>query len=453
MVVFWLLAALMTGGALAFVLVPLLRNRPRSAPSPAEANLEALRAQRREIEADIASGVLPAESRDEALGELVARADAEIPAPAPGSNTPNAPIVPPRRPWIVAAIAGVLLPVLAVGLYLGLGNPRGLDPKASVAANPAAGVGDERQFDDKQILAMVETLAQKVRDRPDDVQGWSLLARSMNALGRYPEAVDAYEHLMKLVPNNPDVMSDYADALAMKQGRNLSGRPYELVRQALKVNPAHQKSLALAGTAAMNDGDYAASVRYWQLLGMQLPQGSEDSSKVASIIAEVRGRAAAAGKPLPGGPAPPLPAAMPPPTASAPPMAAAPGKPSAPTPAPSAVPGGGTVSGLVTVAPQLIPKIAPTDTLFIYARAESGPRMPLAILRGGAREVPKSFVLDDTMAMAPGMKLSTTAAVIVEARISKSGNAMPQPGDLVGTSAVLKPGARDVKIVIDRVLP
>lgn len=413
MVVFWIVAAAMTGAALAFVLVPLLRARKSAAPSSDEANLDVLRAQRREIETDVAAGVLPAEAREEALEELVERAAQDLPAAA------EKPAPAPRRPWIVATLVGVLLPLGAVALYLALGEPRGLEP----AAHARAG---EAPFSDAQMLSMVEALARKVRERPDDVQGWSLLARSMNALGRHAEAVDAYEHLAKLVPNNPDVLADWADALAMKNGRDLRGRPYELVKQALAIEPGHQKSLALAGTAALNGGDYRASVDYWQRLSGLLPPESEDRSRVASLIAEVRGRAAAAGQALPPRSAPQAPAA---PDARS------------------------TVSGIVSVAPEIAPKIAITDTLFIFARAEGGPRVPLAVLRGAARELPKAFALDDSMAMAPGLKLSTAQAVRIEARVSKSGNAQPQPGDLVGSSGVVKPGARDVKIVIDRALP
>lgn len=432
MAVFWTLAAAMTGLALAFVLVPLLRGRSSRAPSQGEANLDVLRSQRREIDADVALGVLPASARDEALDELVARAETDLPR---GEEAAQAPA---RRPWIVAALVGILLPALCVGLYLRLGEPRSLDPQAAAAP----GASPEQQFGDAKIVEMVETLSRKVRERPDDVQGWSLLARSMNALGRYPEAVDAYEHLAKLVPDNADVLSDWADSLAMKQGRDLKGRPYELVKRALVLDPKHQKSLALAGTAAMNEGDFAGAQRYWTTLSALATP--EDQQRIAAILEEVRGRAAAAGKPLPAPKG--LAAATP-----APPSAPAPTPPSPAAQPPRA--GGATISGNVSVAPALAPKIAITDTLFIYARAEGGPRVPLAVLRGGARELPKDFVLDDSMAMAPGMNLSGATAVRIEARVTRSGNATPQPGDLVGTSAVVKPGARDVKIVIDRTLP
>ena len=415
MVVFWIFAAVMTVAALAFVLVPLLRSRVPVPRASAEANLEVLRGQRRELDADVAAGTLSPEAREEALADLVARAEADLTADPPAAKTV-------RKPWITAAATGLLVPAIAVGLYFALGNPGAITLKPTPPATEAG----KAPFNDEQIVNMVENLAKKVRERPDDAQGWALLARSMNALNRFKEAAEAYAHLAKLSPGDPNVLADWADALAMAQGRDLSGRPYELVKQALIIDPRHHKALALAGTAALNEGDFSGSIRHWDTLRAQLPPGSEDARRVETIISEIRTRTGATAQK--GLPAPPLAAAAPP-------------KP------------GGSVSGTVSVAPEIAGKIAITDTLFIFARAEGGARVPLAILRASAKELPRSFVLDDSMGMAPGVRLSTTPAVRIEARVSKSGNAMPQPGDLSGSSAVVKPGAKDVKVVIDRVVP
>jgi hypothetical protein len=116
-------------------------------------------------------------------------------------------------------------------------------------------------------------------------------------------------------------------------------------------------------------------------------------------------------------------------------------------------PGAPTLTGSVTVAPQVASKVDAAATVFVFARAASGPRMPLAIVRAPAGKLPMDFTLDDSQSMAPGMKLSSAEAVRIEARISRSGNAMPQPGDLVGTSGIVKPGTHGVKIVVDKVLP
>jgi cytochrome c-type biogenesis protein CcmH len=403
MVVFWLLAALMTAAALAIVLFPLLRGRRPRTPDPAQARLEALRLQRREIEADVANGTLSAQARDEALAELVQRADRELEgaAPAPADTS---------KPWVTAMVVAALMPVAAFGLYLVRGTP--------LAADPAVSANRGMPTDEKQVVAMVETLARKVRERPDDVQGWTLLARSMAALGRFSESVDAYEHLVKLVPDNPSLLADYADALAMAQGRTLAGKPYELARQALALDPTHPKALALAATAAMDAGDRKAARGYLEALLPQLPPDSEDLAQVRSMLAEL-------------------------------------GAPAAATPAAAPVAGAATagVSGSVTVAPAIAARVRPEDTLFVYARAENGPRMPLAIVRGSARELPLKFALDDSQSMSPSMKLSTAQAVRIEARVSRSGMAAPQSGDVVGTSAVVRPGARDVQVVLDKVVP
>ncbi len=278
MPLFWILATVMTGLGLAFVVVPLLRARRVSGPTRKEANLEVLRGQRREIEADIERGVLPADARDEALATLVARADADL---APESAVD---ISAPRRSWIAAAAAAILIPAVSFGFYLAIGMPGAADPR-NVATR------EESKPTDPQILAMVESLAKKVQERPDDVQGWSLLARSMAALGRYPEAARAYEHLAKIAPGDPQVLADLADALGMAQGRSLAGRPYEAAKAALQIDPKHRKSLALAGTAAMEAGDFANAARYWQALAAETPAGSEDEKRVRAILEEVRTRA------------------------------------------------------------------------------------------------------------------------------------------------------------------
>jgi cytochrome c-type biogenesis protein CcmH len=400
----------------AFVLVPLLRARMAEGPSQREATLEVLRGQRREIDADVAGGLLPRDAREEAMAELVERAGEELSRPEPTTAPGTA-----RRPWAVAGAVALALPALAFGLYAAVGNPAASDAKAMAAAMPKVG--------EAQIVAMVENLAVKVRERPDDVQGWSLLARSMAALGRFRESAEAYEHLAKLVPKDAQVLADWADALGMAQGRTLAGRPQEIVRQALGLDPKNRKALALAATAALDAGDFAGAVALWERLGAELPPDSEDAKQVRAVVAEVGERAAAAGKPL--GPAT---------------------RPAAPAKAAAAAPAK-AVSGSVALAPALAAQVAGSETLFIFARSEGGPRVPLAVVRASARELPLVFALDDSQAMAPNARISGAEALRVEARISRSGNATPQPGDLVGTSAVVKPGARDVKVLVDKVVP
>ena len=375
-----------------------------------------LRSQRKEIEDDVAAGTLPADARAEALDELMERAAQDL------SQAQTAPVSssgPPRRAWRTALGAAFAIPLLAFGLYFIVGNPGAADVTTldTMKAN----------VDDKQIVAMVDSLARKVRERPDDAEGWALLARSMAALNRFAEAAEAYAHLAKLVPNDAQVLADYADVLAMAQGRTLKGKPYELAQQALRIEPRHRKALAIAGTAALDENDFPTAQRYWQTLGEELPVGSEDAKQVQSVLAEIRARAAQAGKSLPASPA-----------VSAKAPAAARAK---------------TVTGSVAIAPELAAQLSGAETLFIFARADKGPRVPLAVVRATARELPMKFALDDSQAMAPGMNISSAESILVEARISRSGNTTAQPGDLVGTSTAVKPGAREVRVVVDRKLP
>jgi cytochrome c-type biogenesis protein CcmH len=256
----------------------------------------------------------------------------------------------------------------------------------------------------------------------------------MTALGRYDEGAKAYEHLASIAPRDAQVLADYADALGMAQGRKLEGKPYALVKSALEIDPTHRKSLALAGTAAMETKDFPASIGYWQRLAAALPPGSEDEAQVRAIMEEVRMRASSAGQQLPAVAASPAPS-PPPKVASAPKNA------------------GTSVTGSVSIAPEVAAKVSQSDTLYVFARAEDGGRIPLAVLRASARQLPMAFLLDDSMSMSPQAKLSQASSVRIEARISRSGNAIPQSGDLVGRSDPVKPGARDVKIVVNQIVP
>ena len=436
MAVFWILATCMTLLALAIVLVPLLRTRPLPAgPSSREAALEVLRGQRREIDSDIATGYLPAEAREEALAELVERAGEDLP-PEPAAPRHAAPAA---RPWLAAGVVAIAIPALAFGLYAVIGTPGATDARAIQAAGGAA-------VHDKEMAGMIESLARKVRERPDDVRGWDLLARSMMSLGRYAEAAEAYEHLAKLTPNDAQAYADWADALGMAQGRSLRGKPRELAERALAIDPKHPKALALAGTAAMDAADYQAAMGYWQRLSETVPAASQDAAQIRAVMEAVKQRSGGTiGVPatkLAQGPGP-GPAAA---SRAAPAGAAA-------QASGSAAGTGNAISGSVALAPSMAGQLKGGEHLFVFARAEGGPRIPLAVIKSRADTLPYQFALDDSQAMAPGINISSAQALRVEARLSRSGNAAPQPGDLAGASAVVKPGARDVKVVLDKVVP
>jgi len=327
----------------------------------------------------------------------------------------------------------VLLPASAVGLYLKLGSPAAIAPAAQpvVAAASAAAQKSPHGMSFDQIRTSAKELAARLESNPGDGEGWATLARSYNVLGRFAEAAAAYEKAVSLLPVEAQLLADYADALAMSQGQKLDGRPLEIIRQALKIDPANLKALGLAGTAAFERKDYRGAAGYWEKVVQAAPADSEFARSIDSSLEEARA--------LAGGsqPVAALPAIMPPVN----PVSM------------GADPGAATLSGTVSLAPQLAAKVKPDDTVFIFARAESGSRMPLAILNKSYRDLPMTFTLDDSSAMAPGMKLSSAGAVMVVARISRSGNASAQSGDLEGVIGPVKPGSRDIQLKIDKVLP
>jgi cytochrome c-type biogenesis protein CcmH len=227
----------------------------------------------------------------------------------------------------------------------------------------------------------------------------------------------------------------------MQQGRRIDGKALQMVERALKIDPGHWKALAMAGSAAFERKEYRKAVAYWERLQSAVPPDSEFARSVASNLQEAREL---------GG----IKAGTPQPSAIASKPAAASKSAPAPAPVPAATAAAGaSVRGSVSLAGALVAKAAPSDTVFIFARAAEGPRMPLAILRLQVKDLPATFTLDDSQAMTPAMKLSNFPEVVVGARVSKSANAVPQSGDLQGFSQKIKSSASAVKIVIDQVVP
>jgi cytochrome c-type biogenesis protein CcmH len=395
----------------------------------------ALRQQLQQLRELHASGVLNDTQYAESRAPLERKlADLVLAGADPGAVAAEAPTQSNPLKW--AGLGGLAV-VLAVAGYWWTGSPRnaGLAPAASppvAAADPAASAPHALGSD--EITAMTERLAARLKDRPDDAEGWSMLGRSYMALGRFPEAKAAYERVLKLAPNDATSLADYADVLAVTNDRKLEGEPLKLIERALKLDPDNLKALTLAGTAAFRRGEYARAVDYWD---HAVRVGPADSTMVESA----RNGAAEAreiGK-LPPPPADVAAKAQPPLFADLP----APPPPAAPAPV-----AGASVSGTVSLAPDLKGKVAPEDTVFIFARPAEGSRMPLAILRKQVKDLPFEFTLDDSLAMSPAARISSAGQVVVGARVSKSGQAMPQPGDFEGLSTPTAVGARGLAIVI-----
>jgi cytochrome c-type biogenesis protein CcmH len=325
---------------------------------------------------------------------------------------------------LVATLA-VATFVIAIGGYALTGSPSLAGFSTPSQPPGAETAGDERDASLQQISAMVDKLAARLKDRPDDIEGWTMLARSYGVLSRFPEALPAYRHALELQPKNAGLLADYADTIAAANGGTQNAESLALIERSLAIDPNQPKALALAGTVAFDRGDYATAAKQWQKIADALPPGSEFHQQVVANIDEARRR---------GG----LPVAATSSTTS--------------STSSSTSSGHEALTGTVTIAPSLAAQAAPNDTVFVYAHAESG-RMPLAVLRATVKDLPITFKLDDSMAMTPTMKLSDMKQVIVAARVSKSGNAITQPGDLLGESRPIAPGTTGLSIEIARQVP
>ncbi len=417
MMIFWLVAVLLMVATLLFLLPPLIKARASEGDVLArdELNLTIFKDQVAELDADQAAGVLTAEQYD------VARQDLERDFLHDSGGESNEGVGQADRiiGRAAAVVILVLVPVLAVSLYGLLGaGAAGLDPDNAKPEMQAEGHQGSLQ---EQIVQLREHL----QNTPEDVEGWLMLARSYHFMKDYTNADGAYERAAALIQNpDPNFLADWADTAAMAQGRQMTGKPYELVKRALSLQPSHQKALWLAGTAAFETKDYRASLEYWQRLAAQFPEGSENHAQMQRNIGEI--------KELLGSPVETQTAAAQVPAAT----------------------GGATLRGVVRLSEELKGRVSPEQTVFVYARAPSGPRMPLAIVRKQVKDLPLTFTLDDSTAMTPAMKLSAFPQVVVGARVSLSGNAVQQSGDMETVMGPLEvSSAGELELVIDSIVP
>jgi len=417
MSIFWSIAGSMMLLALVFVLPPLLRHRPTTRVDRDAINAEVTRERLAELEQDLGNGRLdPAQYQ-------AARADLErelLNDLAGAGDTAAGQQVRSGR-WAVLLLA-LAVPLCATLLYKTLGSEQII---TRLQQQPAASPGQQAPTQ-HSIEEMVERLAQRLRAEPDNLQGWVMLAKSYSVLDRFELAVPAYRNIMRLGGgNDTGILADFADALAVSGGGVFSDEAGSLLTRSLALDPDNIKALWLAGHWKKQTGDSAAAVAHWEHAAALMQPGSEDRQIIEQQIQEVRQQAGLA------------PAEIPPVAAKTAPAA-----------------GGNALAVTVSLDPALQDRAGADDTVFIYARAASGPPMPLAIVRKQVRDLPVTVKLDDSMAMAPGMVLSKFPELTVGARISKSGNAMAQSGDLQGLQTpVHAADTPALDIMIDSVVP
>ena len=424
---FWILCAVMVVIALFFIVLPLWRTATRKDDDVQRdaANLEILRDQVSEMDADLRNGLLTQELYDQGKGEIQARLVKEV-------GTSQQSEAAPKNSKNLAIALAVLLPLFSVPLYLYLGN--------HYAALP---IGEKIQLDSSGLIRSekgIQALEKQLSRHGENPNSWYMLANSYVGIQKYPEALKAYEELVKLVPDEAQIWASYADVYGMANGRTLKSEVVAgFLRRSLELDPDNMSALALAGSAAMERKDYIDAITHWQKMILQMPPGSPTAKRFngsiqsaldllaaqpdgAEKLAEMERRQMQAEADLQ--------AAR---IAASNPAAA--------------------VTGKVSLSPSLVEKVKPTDIVFILARASEGPKMPLAVFRKQVKDLPLEFTLDDSMAMQPQLKLSGFNQVVVVARISKSGTPMAQSGDMEGLSDNVEPGTKGLNIMIDTIVP
>jgi cytochrome c-type biogenesis protein CcmH len=414
MTVFIAAAALLLVAVLALLLLPLWRAPKVSrAADRRHVNLAIFRDQLAELERDRSDGTLADRDFEQAKAELQRRLLEDVQPETVATTASSA--EPGSRKTALALL--VAIPLLATVGYALLGNPRALDPLQT-----------QTRVSTPQMEEMLSKLVAKLKKNPDDAKGWVMLARSYKALERLPEAADAYSHASALVDQDASMLSDYAEILSQMNGGKLQGKPSELIDRALKIDPEDPQSLFMAGVAAGERSDFTVAADYWSRLLAKLEPGSEDYSTLEDYIAKAR---QAAGQ--------------------SPVAEKKPGNEAKPATKSAAV--GASIAGQVVLSPKLAAQAKPDDVLFVFARAEEGPRMPLAAIRATVAELPLTFRMDDSMALPGGRKISEFATVRIEARIAKAGKAQTSSGDLFGGASGVKLGSQGLKLSIDQIQP
>lgn len=419
----WVSIAVATLLATAVVVWPLLSARGAASADAGDderRRLAVFRDRKQEIDRERAAGRLSDAEAEQAQADLLRQLAEDLPASAAAAEPNGRAAGSPAALRLTALALAILIPLLSLVVYQHVGAPElaGLDLRNA-----------DRPVDTAEIERMMAGIEKRVRDDPEDGEAWAVLAEARRIQGRHEEAVRAFEQATRRLPPDARLLADFAESAALVAGGDFAGRPTELLEQALAADPDEPRAVALMGAAQYRAGNLERARGYLRQLQAGLQPGSEEARHIGEVLARIDAEIAGRG----GAPAKP-PA-------------------SAPEPAPStAETAATTVTGTVTIAPALAERARSGSTLFVIARQAGGPPIPVAVLRQQAAELPMRFSIGDANAMDPSRLLSSAGTLVLEARLSRSGNAMREPGDLYGQRTEVKPGQRDVTIVIDRVV-
>ncbi len=333
---------------------------------------------------------------------------------------------------IATLVVALLVPLLALGMYMRLGTPALISGKA-VATAPTASHGGSAAT----MAQMIVKLEEKLQQDPGNSEGWYMLARSYVSQKQFAKAAEAMGKVIAIEgENDPQLLLQYADSLAMANQGRVAGKPEAMIQKALALKPDYPEALWLAGIAQSQNNQHAEAIKYWRKAAALLSDQPESLAELQNQIAQAEKKLEAMGAAIPAAP-----------TTTT--LAAAPGN---AREKPGSNAAAGSISVTVSLSPEMRSKVEPGDSVFIYARAASGPPMPLAATRTSIGDLPVTVTLDDSQAMTPQMRLSSFDQIIVGARVSKSGQALPQPGDLEGISTPISiTNQPSIAVTIDRV--
>jgi cytochrome c-type biogenesis protein CcmH len=392
-IVFWLIAATMVLLALLIVLPPLWRKHDNAIDDDLDRrNIKIARDRLAELKANKAAGGISQIQYDEQVSELELALSDDL-------DLANAPAKAQTQGRWLTYVLLVVVPALSVTLYWALGDYQAISYVNDPSQSEQAGQDNPAMPSPEAINNMVAKLAEKLKTEPNNLEGWLMLGRSYKVLKRYPEATEVYARAYQLAGDKPDVMLPYAEALALSKNSDWSGKPKELVTKALSIEPENLSGLWFAAMASAQQGDKLSAIGYLKKLEKALPADSPDKQQIHEIIANAGSQSNKV------------------------------------SPKTQNQPNANTTTSVdvtVSLAKELQQYVSPKDTVFIYAQALSGPKVPLAIVRKSAEELPIAVSLTDANSMMPSIKLSNFQQVRLLARISKAGSAMPQQGDLIG---------------------
>jgi cytochrome c-type biogenesis protein CcmH len=392
----------------------MLRDKKLHQTTRDESALNIYKEQLQELDRDKEAGVITDEQHSASIREL----ERSLLASSGLGDEVNTDIdVQNDNNWPSIIAVSILLPLIAIPLYMHLGEPD-LIPTLESIAIQQEGSGQAEQG--PTMEAMLEILSQRLEEDPNNAEGLMLLARSYLSIGRVEESIVAFEKLNALVGDVPVVLLSYAEALIMRNQGRVTGEPESIINKILEIEPGNESGLILSGLAAEEQGNFEKAISNWNRV---LPSLT-DPAQIAQIEERIREL---------GGPV------------SAVTVDNANG---------ADQDNGSGISVSIDLSDELKGKVSPGDTLFIFARATTGPPMPLAAVRKTVSDLPLDVRLDDSMAMMPALKLSGFDSVQVSARISLSGEPTSSSGDLEAVSVTAIPGQDEiVSLEINTVVP